>query len=76
MITDPELKAAAGDVADIGGPGLPGSKELTENTVRALGSNPGCIMANHGMLACGRDLEQALERCLAMEEAAKRAVGE
>ena len=65
-----------GDVADIGGPGLPGSKELTENTVRALGSNPGCIMANHGMLACGKDLEQALERCLAMEEAAKRAVGE
>lgn len=76
LITAPELKAAAGEVADIGGPGLPGSKELTENTVRALGSNPGCIMANHGMLACGKDLVQALERCLAMEEAAKRAVGE
>lgn len=75
-ITNPELAAILGDVVDIGGPGLPGSKELTENTVAALGSNAGCIMANHGMLACGANLDQAFRRCLAMEEAAGEALGE
>lgn len=75
-ITNPELAAILGDVVDIGGPGLPGSEELTENTTGALGSNAGCIMANHGMLACGADLDQAFRRCLAMEEAAREALGE
>lgn len=70
----PELKAIMGEIAEAGGPGLPGSKELTENTVRALENNAGCIMANHGMLACGKDMEQAFRRCVAMEEAAKREI--
>ena len=34
------------------------------------------IPSGSGMLACGEDLEQALDRCLAIEEAAKRALGE
>lgn len=76
IISEPELVSVIGDIADIGGPGLPGSRELTENTVKALGQNAGCIMSNHGMLACGEDLKQTLDRCLAMEEAAKRALGE
>ncbi len=76
VIMEAKLKAIAGEIIHVGDPGLPGSRELTENTVKALGDNPGCIMANHGMLACGEDLEQALDRCLAIEEAAKRALGE
>ncbi len=47
--------------------GPPGSHELTENTVSAMGNDFGCIMANHGMIGCGRDLAEALLMCQNME---------
>lgn len=38
-----------------------GSRELAENVVRALGYRKAVIIANHGVVACGEDLEEAVE---------------
>ena len=51
--------------------GLPGSKALMKHTANALGDNFGCIMANHGMLACGSDLETAFTNCQMLEQCAE-----
>lgn len=37
--------------------GLPGTKKLIRNTMEALEKNLGCIMANHGMIGCGQDMQ-------------------
>ena len=42
--------------------GKPGTIELAENTVRALGDNTGVIMANHGILCVGENLERGLRK--------------
>lgn len=58
-----------------------GSRELAENVVKALGEyreilggRRGCIMSNHGMIACGVLPEDTLEVALAMEEAARQQI--
>jgi len=38
-----------------------GSKKLAENAVKALEGRSAVILANHGVVACGRSLEEALE---------------
>ncbi len=40
---------------------LPGSEELAENVREALGDNDAVLLANHGVIACGKDLDEALE---------------
>ncbi|MCI8608052.1 MAG: hypothetical protein HFE73_00205 [Firmicutes bacterium] len=47
--------------------GGPGSQELVEHTVKALGNSSACIMAHHGMVACGKDLKTAFENCKLVE---------
>ncbi|MEM4490079.1 MAG: class II aldolase/adducin family protein [Desulfurococcaceae archaeon] len=39
----------------------PGTSELAENIVKALEGRKAAIIANHGLIACGRDLEEATE---------------
>jgi L-fuculose-phosphate aldolase len=50
---------------------LPGSPELAQNVVSALGENNAVIMANHGALAVGINLQQAFANCEIMEKAAR-----
>lgn len=45
----------------------PGSEELARNVVRALGRKNAVLLANHGSLCCGPDLERALETSEALE---------
>jgi len=45
-----------------------GTKELAQNTSAALGENVGAIMANHGIVAVGKDLADALKICEKIEE--------
>ena len=47
-----------------------GSKELAENAVKALRNRKAVILANHGVVACGRDLWEALEVLEVVERAA------
>lgn len=52
--------------------GVSGSKKLAESVSEVLCSHDLCIMANHGFTAVGAELETALSRAVAAEEAAKR----
>ena len=38
-----------------------GTKELSENIIKALEDRKACLMSNHGQVAFGKDLDQAFE---------------
>lgn len=67
-----DFRSIFGDVIRLAPYALAGSKALMKNTAAALGDNFGAIMASHGMVACGRDLEEAFENCVRMEENGRR----
>ena len=48
-----------------------GTDKLAKNTADALGSGMGAIMANHGMIACGADMETAFANCQLLEKTAE-----
>jgi L-fuculose-phosphate aldolase len=50
---------------------LPGTPELARSAVAALGPRNAVILANHGVLAVGRDMREALTICELAEEIAK-----
>ena len=49
----------------------PGTKEVGVNAVPALKDRGGCTLANHGVLAVGKDLAQAYLRAEYIEDVAK-----
>ncbi len=53
---------------------LPGSKELGENVVKALKDRQAVIMANHGCVATGRNMKEALKVAFIVEKSAKATV--
>ena len=52
----------------------PGTRELGVVCAQTLGNRGGCLMANHGALAVGRDLSEALLRAEYLEDSAKIAL--
>ncbi len=48
-----------------------GSQQLGINAARDLGDRGGCLLANHGVVAVGRDLNQAYARATYIEDAAR-----
>lgn len=63
-----EHRDVFGDVIKIGEYASAGTDKLMENTANALGQNFGALMSNHGMVACGADIETAFENCRKLEE--------
>ena len=51
--------------------GYPGTEELADNVCDALGSNKAAFIANHGAVAIGRSLEEAMDICLLIERASQ-----
>ncbi len=49
-----------------------GTAELSALVVEALQDRSACLMANHGMIACGRDLGQAFWRATELEALARQ----
>jgi L-fuculose-phosphate aldolase len=45
-----------------------GTQELSDAALAALRGRTGCLLANHGILVCGRDLDQALTLGIELEE--------
>jgi L-fuculose-phosphate aldolase len=45
-----------------------GTQELSDAALLALRERSGCLLANHGILVCGRDLDQALGLGVELEE--------
>lgn len=61
---------------------LPGSRELADNVVKALGTEGrACLVANHGAVCIGKDIDMAFKACTVLEMTAQiyqmaRAIGE
>ena len=64
------MRAYARGDARVAAYGLPGTARLARNAVRALGDTNACLLAHHGAVCCGEDLEAAFTCCEALEEAA------
>ena len=66
-----ELIVYTGGEVEVADYALPGSEELAENVLKALGNKKAVLLANHGLVACGRDLEDALDVLLKVERTAR-----
>ena len=60
---------------------FPGTEKLSANVCAALGPRKAAFIANHGAVAVGRSLDQALDICLLVERASQiyvtaRSIGE
>ncbi|ABO50579.1 L-fuculose 1-phosphate aldolase [Desulforamulus reducens MI-1] len=61
----------------VGGPvevaryALPGTEELAQNVVKALGERYAVLMANHGLVGVGRRVEEAFTVCQVVEKCAR-----
>ena len=53
---------------------LPGTEQLGINTVKAMEGRNAVLLANHGMLGAGRDLEEAFKVCQVVEKSAQIAL--
>ncbi len=60
-----------GDVVPVSKFGPSGTGMLVKNTAEAIGNAPCCFMASHGVIARGKDLEEAFAICRALEDACK-----
>lgn len=72
MPIDKEFYNVFGNEVKLAEYALPGTKALMKNTAAAVGNNMGAIMANHGMIVCGADIEAAFDNCVKLEENGKR----
>lgn len=73
-----EVPPILDDMAQIIGPtvrvaeyALPSTKKITKKTVKALKGRNAALMANHGAVCVGRDLEEAFVVCQVLEKACK-----
>lgn len=72
-VIDEEDRAILGESVPCTPPALPGGKKLCQQLVETMGaSGCACIMGNHGIVVRGRSIEDALDKCRAMERAAAR----
>ena len=72
-----ELPAVSEDFAQIVGDkiicskyALPGTSELAQNTVKALGKQNAVLLPNHGTMSVGEDMKNALIVCQVVEKSA------
>lgn len=61
------IAVAGGDTIRCAPYALFGSQELSDHALLALQQRNACLLANHGMICLGRDLEQALALALEVE---------
>ena len=73
-----EVPPILDDMAQIIGPtvrvadyALPSTKKISKKTVKALKGRNAALMANHGAVCIGRDLEEAFVVCQVLEKACK-----
>lgn len=66
-----DLVQLVGGGVDVATYALPGTKELAQHVVAALGSKNAVLMANHGVVGCGQSLTEAMMACELVEKAAQ-----
>lgn len=50
---------------------VPGSRDMVDNVISALGTKNAVLIANHGALCVGSDMKEALTNCEILEQTAK-----
>lgn len=50
---------------------IPGTQELADNVTEALGGGAACLMANHGAVCVGKDMNAAFKSCTVLEMTAR-----
>lgn len=70
-VLDDKSKSLVGQTIKIAQYSLPSTKALMKSAMNAMQDRNGCIMANHGVMACGETLSQAFETISHMEKASK-----
>ena len=71
VIIDEAAQALGGEVVTAEY-ALPGTPELAENTLKALGEEKmACLLANHGAVCLGEDLGKAFKTCAVLEMTAQ-----
>ena len=71
QVESAERMAVLGEIIGVSKYALAGTKRITKNAVNAMKGSPGCILSHHGMIAKGRDLEDAFRNVQLIEEAAR-----
>lgn len=66
-----DMAQIVGGAAEVAKYSLPGTKELADNVVDALGSRNAVLLANHGMVGVGSTVEEAFEVCQIVEKTAR-----
>jgi L-fuculose-phosphate aldolase len=61
------IAAAGGTTIRCAPYALFGTQELSDHALAALRERKACLLANHGMIALGRDLEDAIAVCVEVE---------
>ncbi|MBR5309726.1 MAG: class II aldolase/adducin family protein [Oscillospiraceae bacterium] len=46
---------------------LPGSPEMAANAIATLGNDSACLLANHGAVCVGKDMDKAFQVCTILE---------
>ena len=70
VITD-EMAQAIGGAVQVTEYALPGSMELAENTVKALGNRQACLLANHGAVCVGKDFRECFKVAEVLESSSE-----
>ena len=66
-----ELVAYLGGPVEVAEYGFPSSEDLGEKAIQAMGERNAVFIRNHGVLAAGRDMPDALRACELVERAAQ-----
>ena len=66
-----ELVAYLGGPVEVAEYGFPSSEDLGEKAIQAMGERNAVFIRNHGVLAVGRDMPDALRACELVERAAQ-----
>ena len=67
-----EAAQVLGGSVEVANYALPGTKELAHNALTAMeGGKMACLLANHGAVCVGKDMEEAFKVCAVLEMAAE-----
>lgn len=75
-VMSPEMESLVGGTIRIAKYALPSTKGLADTSMKAIEGRNGCIMSNHGVIACGKDLEEAFSVINVMEQSCKTYIEE
>jgi L-fuculose-phosphate aldolase len=75
VVSAAERKILSTEIVRCGAYGLPGTGKLTSETVKAAGGSRCALMANHGAVCIGKDIDEAFTVSRALEKVCEEFIG-